>query len=225
MASFSGTIGEFRQYIGPFARNLVQYITRKHKTTIGKCQRCDTREQLQAAHVGRHRNQLIDSALRKLGAVVEPGVNFTVDLASFKSEFAKEHHPLAETVEILCPSCHKKLDSQGAIQTSADDESSARPTLSGSARDGCLPIFSVPSDPVIFKRELLKSRIAEIEMAYCDGSTKVKLWRLNAFTDSSNVIGNLRSRPDFRKDKWQTRGLKQITVRVMPVTAEGKAQE
>jgi hypothetical protein len=50
----------------------------------------------------------------------------------------------------------------------------------------------------------------------------VKPWRLNAFTDASNVIGNLRSRPDFRKNKWQARGLKQITVRVMPVTAEAQ---
>ena len=211
MASFTGTIDEFRQYLGPFARNLVQRITKKHKATIGKCQRCDTKERLQAAHVGRHRNQLIDSALQKLGTVVEPDVNFTVDLASFKSEFTEEHYPLVETVEILCPSCHKNLDA------STGGESSRL-----SSRDGCLPIFFVPSDPVIFKRELLKSRLAEIEMAYCDGSAEVKPWRLNAFTDASNVIGNLRSRPDFRKNKWQARGLKKITVRVMPVTAEGK---
>jgi hypothetical protein len=221
VATFSGTIDEFRQYLGPFARNLVQRITKKHKTAIGKCQRCDARERLQSAHVGRHRNQLIESALQKLGKVIEPGVNFTVDLAAFKSEFTKEHHPLAETVEILCPSCHKNLDSRGVLQTSIDGESSGRL----SSRDGCLPIFLVPSDRVIFKRELLKSRLAEIERTYCDGSTEVRPWRLDAFTDSSNVIGNLRSRPDFRKDKWQARGLKQITVRVMPVTAEGKAQE
>jgi hypothetical protein len=218
MASFSGTIGEFRQFIGPFARNLVQYITRKHKTAIGKCQRCGATERLQSAHVGRHRNQLIDSALKKLGAVIEPGVNFTVDLVSFKSEFAKEHHPLAETVEILCPACHKKHDYQ---QTSTEGESTS--ARSRSDHDGCLPIFLVPSDPVIFKRELLKSRVAEIEIAYCDGSAEVKPWRLNAFTESSNVIGNLRSRPDYRKNNWQARGLKQITVRVMPVTAEGEA--
>jgi DNA-directed RNA polymerase subunit M/transcription elongation factor TFIIS len=220
MASFSGTIREFRQYMGPFARNLVQYNTRKHKNTIGKCQRCGATERLQSAHVGRDRNQVIDSALQKLGKVVESGVNFTVDLASFKNEFTKEHHPLAETVEILCPDCHKEHDYE---RTSTDGES--RSARSGRERDGCLPIFLVPSDPVIFKRELLKSRVAEIEMAYCDGSAEVKPWRLNAFTDASNVIGNLRSRPDFRKDKWQARGLKQITVRVMPVTAEGKAQE
>jgi hypothetical protein len=218
MASFSGTIREFRQFIGPFARNLVQYITRKHKTAIGKCQRCGATERLQSAHVGRHRNQLIDSALKKLGAVIEPGVNFTVDLASFKGEFAKEHHPLAETVEILCPACHKKHDSQ---QT----DGKSRSARSRSEHGGCLPIFLVPPDPVIFKRELMKSRVAEIESVYCDGSTEVKSWRLNAFTESSNVIGNLRSRPDFRKNKWQARGLKQITVRVMPVSAEGKAQE
>lgn len=168
MASFSGTIREFRQYIGPFARNLVQYNTRKHKKTIGQCQRCGATERLQSAHVGRDRNQVIDSALQKLGKVVESGVSFTVDLALFKNEFTKEHHPLAETVQILCPSCHAKHDSQGAIQnlqTSTDGESSGRSTRSRSERDGCLPIFLVPSDPVIFKRELLKSRIAEIESA------------------------------------------------------------
>ncbi len=223
MASFSGTIDEFHRYLGPFARNVVQYITKKHKTTIGKCQRCGNTERLESAHVGRNRNQLRDSALQKLGKVIEPGVIFTVDLASFKSEFTKEHQPLAETVEILCTSCHKKLDSPGALQSSTDGESSEG--SSGSRSDECLPIFLVPSDPVSFKREFLKSRIAEIEMAYCDGSTDVKPWRLKAFTDSSNVIGNLRSRPEFRKNNWQARGIRQITVRVMPVTAEGEATQ
>ena len=58
MAAFVGTNKEFRKYIGPRLRNLVRQITQKYKKEVGTCQHCDTKADLQAAHVhGRGRNE------------------------------------------------------------------------------------------------------------------------------------------------------------------------
>lgn len=211
MASFSGTISEFVRYIGPFARNEVQTMTRAYKKTIGKCEgeRCIATIKLEAAHVGRDRNEVIASVVKKLlGTVAESGVGFTLDLAAFKSEFRKEHVPFSRTIKILCPSCHKKQ------HDSRPKNENAMPANSG--RAGTLTIVLVPADPSIFKREFLKSRNAEIEIAYIDGSTKKRPWRATRFSESSSIMNNLRSMPDFRNNKWQALAITKITVRVTP---------
>ncbi len=211
MASFSGTISEFVRYIGPFARNEVQTMTRTYKKTIGKCEgeRCIETIKLEAAHVGRDRNEVIASVVKKLlGKAPESGVGFTLVLALFKSEFRKEHVPFSSTIKILCPSCHKKQ------HDSRPQNGNAMP--SGSGRGGTLTIVLVPAEPIIFRREFLKSRRAEIEITYFDGSTKIRLWRASKFSESSSIMNNLRSMPDFRNNKWQALGITKITVRAIP---------
>lgn len=60
MASFVGTKEEFKRYVGPMLRNLVQQLTKKHKMEIGKCEHCGTVENLEAAHKhGKDRGSLI----------------------------------------------------------------------------------------------------------------------------------------------------------------------
>ena len=64
MASFIGTNKEFRRYMGPRLRNLVQQITKSHKAEISACEHCGTKENLESAHVhGRNRNDIIDLSL------------------------------------------------------------------------------------------------------------------------------------------------------------------
>ena len=78
-----------------------------------------------------------------------------------------------------------------------------------------LPISLVPSDPVTFKQELLRSRVAEIVTTFSDGRIETRIWRAANFSSSSNVIGNLRSRPNFRAGQWEARGIAKVTVRVL----------
>jgi hypothetical protein len=78
-----------------------------------------------------------------------------------------------------------------------------------------LPIYLVPSDAVIFKQQLLQSRVAEIVTTYSDGRVETKIWRAANFSASSNVIGNLRSRPKYRAGNWQAQGIVKISVRVL----------
>ena len=78
-----------------------------------------------------------------------------------------------------------------------------------------LPISLVPPDPDTFKKELLQSRLAEIVTTFTDGRVETKIWKAGQFRASSNVIGNLRSRPQFRAGQWQARGILHVTVRVV----------
>jgi len=116
MASFVGTKEEFKKYVGPMLRNLVQQLTKKHKMEIGKCEHCGTSENLEAAHKqGKDRGALIDSILNNYtnNNVV------TIDLANFEQHFRNEHKRINDTILILCRTCHSKYDAQSpTINTS-----------------------------------------------------------------------------------------------------------
>jgi len=214
MASFIGTNKEFRRYIGPMLRNLVQQITRKYRSTISACQHCGGEMQLQSAHVhGRNRNEIIDHILAKFtyNNVV------TVDLIIFEKHFKDEHIPLEKTILILCRKCHMKYDSNDNI-TSQEQETKDVDNQSRSVEGNTyeiLPIALEPNDPDVFKRELLVSKRAEIEISYTDGSVERKMWIADRFRMSSSVMGNLRSRPAFRQSNWRINGIKTVHVKII----------
>ena len=108
----------------------------------------------------------------------------------------------APPTEQLAESYSRAPDRRGAkVETSQDND--------------YLPITLIPADPEEFKQALLKSRRAEIVTTYRDGEERRKLWNAPHFTQSSNLIGNLRSRPDFRAGQWQANGIEKVTVRVI----------
>jgi hypothetical protein len=81
-----------------------------------------------------------------------------------------------------------------------------------SATSETLPIELVCVPGVSFKDELLKRRQAWITVDYSDGRSESRLWNADNLGPSSNVIGNLRSRPEFRSSEWQHRGIKRVRV-------------
>jgi len=217
MASFIGTNKEFRRYIGPHLRNLVQQITKNHKATVGACEHCGTKDNLESAHVeGRDRNQLIDLVL------TESTNNniITVELSTFEDKFKKEHDPIEKCILILCRSCHRKYDSKQTISTIVAPENllnlkNTQVLTQNINKSGTLPIILEPSDANIFKQELLLSKQAEIKTYYTDGNIITKCWDASKFTISSNVIGNLRSRPEYRSGNWQSHGISKVHVCVI----------
>jgi hypothetical protein len=50
---------------------------------------------------------------------------------------------------------------------------------------------------------------------YGDGSVDRKKWNASRFSESSNVFGNIRSRPEFRQGVWQLNGIVKVNVRVV----------
>jgi len=77
-----------------------------------------------------------------------------------------------------------------------------------------LPIELNPSGEDEFKRKLLLTKKAYITTFYSNGTNEKKPWTANSFRESSGVIGNLRSRPEFRNGEWQKRGIIKVFVSI-----------
>lgn len=113
MTSFIGSRKDFKRFFGPFLRNLVQSHTRSHKKSIGKCQRCDDTENLEAAHIhGLDRDQLIDSLLEGLSDK-DP---IEVNLDAFAELFKQKHNPVSKTIIVLCKKCHWQYDNKERVR-------------------------------------------------------------------------------------------------------------
>lgn len=78
-----------------------------------------------------------------------------------------------------------------------------------------LPIQLNPPGEINFKRELLKTKTAYITTYFSNGTSDKKTWNANRFTESSGVLGNLRSRPEFRNGEWQERGITKVYVSIV----------
>jgi len=77
-----------------------------------------------------------------------------------------------------------------------------------------LPIELNPSGESEFKRKLLITRKAYITTYYANGTSERKTWKANSFRETSGVLGNLRSRPEFRNGKWQELGIIKVFVSI-----------
>ena len=79
-----------------------------------------------------------------------------------------------------------------------------------------LPITLDPMNSREFLQALLRTKEAWLEVSYDDGRKEVRRWDASRMSASSNVIGNLRSRPEFRAGRWQERGIVQVRASIEP---------
>ena len=77
-----------------------------------------------------------------------------------------------------------------------------------------LPITLDPPDSQVFLHALLLTKEAWIEVSYRDGRKEVRRWNATRMRPSSNVVGNLRSRPEFRAGFWQLKGISGLRVSI-----------
>ena len=101
------------------------------------------------------------------------------------------------------------------------EEPSRRPPPAPSAnptrREGqgsILPITLEPQNSLDFLAALLRTKEAWLEVSYNDGRKEVRRWDAPRMSRSSNVIGNLRSRPEFRAGNWQNKGIASLRVSI-----------
>jgi hypothetical protein len=80
------------------------------------------------------------------------------------------------------------------------------------SRSDVLPIELHPSDPAAFRDKFIRGGVATI-LTYYGDRVEESIWECKRFSKSSNVIGNLRSRHDFRNDRWQELGITKVVVR------------
>lgn len=80
--------------------------------------------------------------------------------------------------------------------------------------NGILPIELNPSSEPEFKRRLLLTKTAYITTFYTNGTSQQKVWNAQRFKETSGVLGNLRSRPEFRNGEWQKRKIEKVLVSI-----------
>ena len=89
---------------------------------------------------------------------------------------------------------------------------SSSSTLHTPTNGASLPVTLVPSPEADFKDALMRTKQAWIVTTYQDGREDVRLWRANNITMSSNIAGNIRSRPRFRQGSWQKNDIASVRV-------------
>lgn len=112
MATFVGTVQEFHHYIGPKLRNAINQITRNHRSQRnGICEVCETKAELQSAHVhGCERRVIIEQALQEF--MDENGMVSCL-LKEVESRILQAHLPIEQTFKFICQTCHTRYDSGG----------------------------------------------------------------------------------------------------------------
>ena len=83
-----------------------------------------------------------------------------------------------------------------------------------SSRRDTLPIELDPSPASTFLEELLRTKRAWIVELYPDGRREVVPWKAANMSRSSDVIGNVRSRPRYRAGTWQQHGIASLRVSI-----------
>jgi len=214
MATFEGTAKSFKLYFGPFFRVIVQQITKKYKATIGACEHCGNISGLESAHIhGRNRLKIIDELL----GTSEPNKEVQVELKKFTEAFKRAHEPAEKAILVLCSRCHRDYDIKVPHARIHSKRASVTILEQNPAEQtgDVLPILLDPPRPEEFKAKLLDRREAIIEVHYVNGNIDRRSWNAHLFSETSNVVGNLRSRPEFRKGRWQECGIKRLIVRVV----------
>lgn len=77
-----------------------------------------------------------------------------------------------------------------------------------------LPITLDPPAVAAFKDALLRKGEARILEIHRDGRTIERRWNATNMSESSNVLGNLRSRPRYRSGAWKPLGIQSLAVSV-----------
>ena len=149
--------------------------------------------------------------------IVETPDEILVDLISETTERICGFMPERELVEQFLS---RRVRALPDFQLPSE-EPSRRPPPAPSAnptrREGqgsILPITLEPQNSLDFLAALLRTKEAWLEVSYNDGRKEVRRWDAPRMSPSSNVINNLRSRPEFRGGNWQNKGITSLRVSI-----------
>jgi hypothetical protein len=79
-------------------------------------------------------------------------------------------------------------------------------------RDGTLPIEYEGGSHQRFLERFLAAGVAYIEEHYADGQVKVRTWPVERLSATSNLVSNIRSKPEYRSGNWQAAGIAKLVM-------------
>ena len=138
--------------------------------------------------------------------IVETPDEILVDLISETTERICGFKPEPELVGqfLLRRVCGLNDELDGSPQIVQSRETKA-PSVTRTHRKGqgsTLPITLDPENAADFLAALLRTKQAWLEVSYSDGRKEIRRWDASLMRPSSSVMGNLRSRPEFRAGTW-----------------------
>ncbi len=121
------------------------------------------------------------------------------------------------SIDALCRVNRQYLEILTREELGGDDGSDLEfpepaPPSSSTART--LPVTLDPPSLEAFKEALLNDRQAWIVENHRDGRRVVRRWDARKISASSNILGNLRSRPQYRKGVWEGLGIQSLLVSI-----------
>ena len=119
-------------------------------------------------------------------------------------------HPETALPEVAPPERPRPSEPRQAVPLRRPPPGSERPP----GPDATLPIILIPSPAEVFRRALMRTKQAWILVTYRDGREEVRRWKAPKISATSNIIGNLRSRPEFRPGTWQRSGIASVQVSI-----------
>ena len=115
------------------------------------------------------------------------------------------------------------LDGNPLLILSRESHSAVPQAARKNQQGPTLPITLEPPNSEDFLAALLRTKRAWIEISYRDGRTEVRPWNATQMQSTSNVLGNLRSRPEFRNRAWQQNGIASLRVSIEQICADAPA--
>lgn len=114
---FEGCFEDFKRYVGPMLRNVIQNFTRaERKKENGICEYCHMPAVLDSAHRrGEERPDIIRKILKNYFEIKEDW--YRVPLSEFEEYFKLAHLPIRDHIFFLCKNCHDKYDKFKTIDT------------------------------------------------------------------------------------------------------------
>ena len=191
-------------------QRLLRYLSQENVTS-GQAVR-DAENLVKLRRRAKVTNQAIIEAWAQ---IIETPDEILVELISETAERICGFKPERKMVEqFLSRHVHPVNDAPGGntpvVPPQESGVSSAKQASLGVIRT-TLPITLEPRNSKVFLAALLRTKEAWIQVSYNDGRKEVRRWNAQHMSPSSNVVSNLRSRPEFRSGTWQKKGI--VSVR------------
>ena len=150
--------------------------------------------------------------------IVETPDDILVDLLSETTEricgFKTDPELVKQFLSQRVHALNRALDGSSVPVSDRKTNAPQRIRGTGEVRDPPLPITLDPPNSADFLDALLRTKEAWIEESHSDGHKEARLWYASRMQSSSNVKGNLRSRPRYRRGAWQQLGIVSIHVTI-----------
>jgi hypothetical protein len=123
-----------------------------------------------------------------------------------------------ERVKAICQENKEGVRARLGVATQQFSAERVVPTAvpRSAQRDGSLPIEFKGVAPQRFLERFLAAGVAYIEEHYVDGQVKVRKWLVERLTAKSNLVANIRSKPQYRQGNWQDAGLAKLVMHLEP---------